>query len=170
MHTCSLLGKELIVVLNPVIFVLYGKLSLSKPYCTIKVLNPSYGPQLTNTVFGSTLFASIIMGMVLITEGIQGPGGVVGPGGGVFVGEVGVGVGAGVPVTTGVGVGVETGIVGVGVGIVIVGVGVHFGVGVGVALGVGVGVGVGLHAKTADLTKRTSKMANAEALNILNNF
>ena len=51
---------------------LYGRLSLVKPYSTLKVFIPAYGPQLIKILVGLTLLDSIITGTVVISDAIHG--------------------------------------------------------------------------------------------------
>jgi hypothetical protein len=106
------------LVENPVTLVLNCKLLLVNPYWTIKVLSPANGPQLTKIVLASSLFSSIMVGMVVTPEDTQGggtPGGLGPDGGGLLGGFVGLGPGVvdgtGVSVGLGVSVGVGTGAV-----------------------------------------------------------
>ncbi len=56
---------------NPVTFTLYGRLPLVKPYSTLKVFIPAYGPQLIKILVGLTLLESIISGTVVIRGAMQ---------------------------------------------------------------------------------------------------
>ena len=59
------------VVENPVTLTLYGRLPLVKPYSTLKVFIPAYGPQLIKILVGLTLLDSIITGTVVISDAIH---------------------------------------------------------------------------------------------------
>src|ERR1035437_1899403 len=59
---------------NPVTLTLYGRLPLVKPYSTLKVFTPAYGPQLIKILVGLTLLESIIIGTVVISGAMQGGG------------------------------------------------------------------------------------------------
>ena len=65
-------GRELMVVENPVTFVLYGQFPFIKPYLTLNVSIPAYGPQLIKILVGLNLFESIISGTVVIVGAMQG--------------------------------------------------------------------------------------------------
>ena len=60
------------VVENPVTLTLYGRLPLVKPYSTLKVFIPAYGPQLIKILVGLILFESIIIGTVVIRGAMHG--------------------------------------------------------------------------------------------------
>lgn len=68
-----LAGRALSVVENPVTLVLYCQFPFARPYLTLKVFIPAYGPQLTKILVGLILFDSIITGTVVICVAIQGP-------------------------------------------------------------------------------------------------
>ncbi len=71
-------GRLLIVVENPLTSTLYNQLPLVRPYCTLNVLTPEYGPQLTKTLVGLTLLDSIILGAIIVLARV-GQNGAVGP-------------------------------------------------------------------------------------------
>lgn len=60
------------VVENPVTITLYGRLTLVKPYSTINIFIPAYGPQLIKILVGLILLESIISGTVVILDAMQG--------------------------------------------------------------------------------------------------
>jgi len=116
------------------------------------VFNPAYGPQLTEIVVALILLDWIIVGIVVIMDGVQadgplGPPDEPPPDDGFEGVSVGTGASVGAVVGTGASVGVTTG--------------TSVGSGVAVGFGASVGVGVGSQANTAVMeTAKNAKTAN----------
>ena len=59
------------VVENPVTLVLYNQFPFVRPYRTLNVFIPAYGPQLIKILVGLILLESIIIGTVVIVGAIH---------------------------------------------------------------------------------------------------
>lgn len=61
------------VVENPVTVVLYNQFPFVRPYRTLNVFIPAYGPQLREILVGLILLESIMIGTVVIGDAMQFP-------------------------------------------------------------------------------------------------